>query len=91
MNNNLKALFRLPFPISVKYNTGSALFPGEEKTLRASHIEVHYRHELGGYYQLEIVDENGCVISPKRHRGIHSQYLKVYDMWKRGQLKSLTI
>lgn len=67
-----KVKYKLPFPI-------------RSKNQIADHIEIFPGIGIIPD-KMEIIDKNGCVISPKRHPEIQEKYMKCYNLWKSNNL-----
>ena len=79
--------YELPFKITATLEKFDIIHRKHIKqTMKAAYIKV-YKNYTGWGDQLEIVDANGCCISPKKYPKISNDYVRILNMYNQGKLR----
>lgn len=81
--------FRLPHPFEVKTNVARAYNAPKYIKTYVPYAKESWQNAFGGSKVFNLVDENGCCVSPKRHLETKNIYRQMYDAYKKEKLKEI--
>lgn len=81
--------FKIPHPFSVTTNVAHCGEAPRYVTSKVRYALESWDNTFGGRKVFNLVDENGCQISPKRHLEIKNTYLELFKIYSEGKLEEI--